>query len=55
LSDTVFGLVRATELLLGVDCWRIAWAYADGTAVRAVTTTAVASHVLFKDTPSLDD
>jgi hypothetical protein len=45
----VGGLVRTTELLLGVDCWRIACAYADGTALRAVTTTAIASQLLFKE------
>jgi hypothetical protein len=47
-SVTDEGLVRATELLLGVLVWRIACAYADGTAVRAVRTTAIASQLLFK-------
>jgi len=35
--------------LLGVDCWRIACAYADGTAAKAVTTSAMTSQLLFKE------
>jgi hypothetical protein len=47
-SETVLGLVRTTELLLGVLSCRTACANAAGAAVSAARATAITSTLLFK-------